>query len=159
MASAIRFFKRKHRKGVGHMAACYYICDENTPGAERFRVSDTKGKEEIWLVKGECPEPLYASLSEEAGKWMVEEYYTEDDDHGDAFRYFYNETINHDITVENAIVKYGAFAGALYKNKLDGSPVPVLVGRENYVTGTDVLNSTHDLDKQSHGRLIPKDGQ
>ena len=62
------------------MATCYYICNENTPDAQRLEIWDDKGKRDIWLVSRECPEPLGSDLTEEVSKWMIEEYYTEDDE-------------------------------------------------------------------------------
>ena len=40
--------------------------------------------------------------------------------------YFDSETIDHCVTLENAIVRDGAFAGAVYTNKVDETLVPVL---------------------------------
>ena len=136
------------------MAACYFICDENTHGAQNLRTESFKESEGIWVVKRECPADLRLALAKEARKWVVEEYYTEDDDHGDAFRYFDSETIDHDVTLENAIVQDGAFAGAVYVNKVDGTLVPVLHGKESVTTGSARLDERHTLDKQSKGRLI-----
>ena len=138
------------------MATCYFVCEENAPGALKYRIRGSRGKEEFWAAVRECPEPLLSALSAEASGWTIEEYYTEDDDHGDAFRYFSSDTILHPVTVENAIVKDGVFAGAFYRNKIDGSLTPVLTGNDNYVTDTDRLSETHDLDKQSHGQLLRK---
>ena len=145
------------QKGTIIMADCYYLCEEGVPGAQRYAVLTSRGKEELWLARRECPEPLCVSLAEEANRWIVSEYYTEDDDHGDAFRYFDSETILHKVTVENAIVRDGAFAGAFYTNRVNHAPTPVLLGSESYTTGSSVLSSTHTLDKQSHAKLLLRD--
>ena len=139
------------------MAACNFLCEAGVPGAQRYAVLTGRGHEELWLERRECPEALCGSLAEEASRWMVSEYYTEDDDHGDAFRYFDSETILHEVTVENAIVKDGAFAGAVYTDRVNRAPTPVLLGSESYTTGSSVLSSTHTLDKQSHAKLLLRD--
>ena len=138
------------------MATCYYICNENTPDAQRLEIWDDKGKRDIWLVSRECPEPLGSDLTEEVSKWMIEEYYTEDDDHGDAFRYFDSETIMHDVTAENAIIYDGKFTGVLFINKCTGSLLPVLIGSQNVARGSERLSETHTLEKQSTCKLIRK---
>ena len=139
------------------MAACYFLCEEGVPGAQRYVISSSRGKEELWLERRECPEPLCVSLAEEASRWIVSEYYTEDDDHGDAFRYFDSETIIHEVTVENAIVRDGTFIGAFYTNRVNHSLTPVLLGGDSYATDSYVLSSTHDLDRQSHAKLLLRD--
>ena len=136
------------------MANCYFVCDENTPGAKKLCLGNLKESEAVWLVKRECPGTLRFALSAEARKWVIEEYYTEDDDHGDAFRYFDSKTIDHGVTLANAIVQDGAFAGAIYLNKADNTAVPVLLGKESVVTGSERLDERHMLDKQSNGRLV-----
>jgi hypothetical protein len=136
------------------MTTCYFICDENTRGAQNLRFGVREESDAVWLIKRECPADLRLALSAEARKWVIEEYYTEDDDHGDAFRYFDSETIDHDVTLENAIVQDGAFAGAVYRNKIDGALIPVLHGKESVTTGSARLDERHTLDKQSTGRLI-----
>ena len=138
------------------MTTCYFICDENTTGAQKFRFMGN-GWQEIWLLQQECCEPLYSALLKEVRKWVIEEYYTEDDDHGDAFRYFDSETIYHAVTMENAIIRGGRFIGALYCNKADGSLIPVLIGNKSYASTSERLSSTHDLQKQSSGELIRRD--
>ena len=135
------------------MATCYFVCDENTPGAEKFRVWSDKRNEDIWLAQRECLEPLCSELAGEVSCWKIEEIYTEDDDHGDAFRYFDRNEITNNVTLENAIVKDGAFAGALYKNKVNGTLTPVLIGEDNVVRESERLSETHDLEKQSDGHL------
>ncbi len=67
-----------------------------------------------------------------------------------------SETIFHEVTVENSIVRDGRFAGAFYRNKANHSMAPVLPGVECTVSGTDVLSETHDLEKRSRGRLVQK---
>ena len=138
------------------MTTCYFICDENTIDAQQFRFMSDNWQE-IWLIQQDCCEPLYSALLGEVRKWVIKEYYTEDDDHGDAFRYFDSETIYHAVTVENAIVRDGRFTGALYRNKADGSLTPVLIGNKSYATNSERLSSTHDLQKQSSGELISRD--
>lgn len=136
------------------MTTCYFICEENAPDAQEFRPSASITEKGIWMAQRECPESLYPTLSEQASEWTIEEYYTEDDDHGDAFRYFDSETIYHAVTVENAIVVDGEFAGAVFKCKANGSLVPVLIGKKSTARYTEHLSDTHDLEMQSSGRLI-----
>ncbi len=138
------------------MATCYYICDESTPGAVKYHMLDDKGIGDIWLVNRECPEPLFSALSAECRTWTVMETYTEDDDHGDAFRYFDREEIFHEVTVEDAIVSGGEFAGAMFISKATGTPAPALVGNPNAVTSHERLDYNHVLDKQSSADLIHK---
>ena len=136
------------------MATCYFMCDENTSGAINVRLSASRDDKGIWLEEREIPEELLTSLSEEVFTWRIEEYYTEDDDHGDAFRYFDDETLYHDVKPEMAIVADGAFAGAVFTNKANRSLLAVLVGKESTATASEHLSETHDLDKQSTCRLI-----
>lgn len=138
------------------MSTCFFVSDESDSAAQEFRFIGKNGMEALWLAEGECSEPLFAALSKEVPEWEIEEYYTEDDDHGDAFRYFDSETINHAVTVETAIVADGGFAGALFRSKADGSLIPVLVGAESIATGSERLSDTHELAKQSTGRLVRK---
>lgn len=138
------------------MATCYFMCDENTSGAINVRLSASRDDKGIWLEEREIPEELLLSLSEEVATWTIKEYYTEDDDHGDAFRYFDSDTFHHDVTVEMAIVADGTFAGAVLIAKANGLPLAVLIGHESTATNSERLNETHDLDKQSTCHLIPK---
>ena len=138
------------------MASCYFVCDENTSGAQNVRLDASRNDQGIWVEKREVPKELLATLTEEVTPWAIEEYYTEDDDHGDAFRYFDDETILHDITVETAIVADGAFAGAILTAKASGSPLAVLLGKSSTARSSERLSETHDLDKQSTCRLIRK---
>ena len=139
------------------MAFCYFISDENDPFAQKYTIWDNSGKRDIWLANHETTNYLESDLVEETAEWTVEEYFTEDDDHGDAFRYFDSETIVHEVTEETAIVEDDILVGAMYKNRVDGALTPVLRGGENIVRKTERLSETHDLDKQSRARLIHRD--
>ena len=138
------------------MTTCYFVCDENTPNAQNISLSASRDDKGIWVEEREVPEDILTTLAEEVSGWTIEEYYTEDDDHGDAFRYFDDETYHHDVTVETAIVVGGTFAGAVLTAKASGAPLAVLIGKGSTATNSERLNETHDLDKQSTCRLIPK---
>ena len=138
------------------MSECYFICGKDTPGAVRFRYPAGKEKE-LWLVRRECGEPLRSALETEAGGWLIREYYSEDDDHGDAFRYFSSDTIFHDVTPDKAIVKDGTFAGAFFRNKATDEMLPVLIGDTNYTGRTEGLSDTHGMEIQSQGKLVRRE--
>ena len=145
-----------NREVIDKMATCYFTCEENEPGAQKFTVRGNH-KIDIFVVRRECPAELYASLSAEVSGWTVREFYSEDDDHGDAFRYYDSDTIFHDVTVEDAIVTDGAFVGAFFRNKATDSLLPVMIGEDNYVGRVDRLSETHDLSIQSQGHLMRKE--
>ncbi|MBO4847966.1 MAG: hypothetical protein J5586_02315 [Clostridia bacterium] len=136
------------------MKECYYVCSEDAPGAEEFSLNGSKGKSSIWLTKRECPEELFSDICSDVKDWIIEEIYTEDDDHGDAFRYFDRNEITHPVSAENAIVKDGRFIGAVFRNRARGSLMPVLIGDDYFSGSTERLSETHELVKQTRARLV-----